>query len=190
MKIKTKVLLTLMFTLVMVSSNSFAKEQEYVVDRNKSTVEFSFKSTLHTVHGKVNQFSGITVGDFDYSNVIESGKFIFDVKSMDTQEFKRDVNMRKMFNADKFSMITFNLTREVIVIDGKATLEGVLTIRDVSLPLIVLVDVNKKENTIVLTGNTSLSLKAFALKPPSVAMLIRVFDKVNVKFEVVLEERI
>lgn len=169
---------------------SFAKEKEYSVDQSHSTVDFSFKSTLHPVAGEVHAFSGRIIADLDKNIVLKSGKFEFDVNSMDTHEPKRDENMRTMLHASDYSSVVFEIENAEFVQNGTAVIHGQLTICDVKVPLDILSKVVRVDDGLVLSGEVPLSLKRFSLKPPSVALLIRVFDTVKVNFSVSLMEKI
>lgn len=169
---------------------SFAMDKEYHVDLAKSTFDFSFKSTLHPVSGEVHQFSGKIIADIDKGIDLKNGKFVFDVNSMDTDEPKRDENMRTMLQAHEYSNIVFEVESAELVRNETTVIHGQLTIRDVKLPLDIPAKVIKADGGLILSGEVPLSLKKFALRPPSVMMFIRVFDRVKTNFTFYLKENV
>lgn len=185
-----KFILIVSMAALFLSQKVFAGEQEYNIDRDRSVVEFNFKSTLHGVQGHAEKFSGLVVADMEGPVIIKRGKVSFDVLSMDTGEPQRDENMRKMLEADQFPLITFDILNASSVKEGGMVIHGQLTVRNVTLPIDLHADAQKTDGGFVLSGETPLSLKKLSLRPPSVMMLIRVFDRVDVKFKVFLKEKI
>lgn len=169
---------------------SFAQDKEYLIDTSKSLIDFSFRSTLHPVKGTVREFSGSLSAQVGEGAVLNKGQIVVNVASMNTEEPKRDENMRKMLKAEEFSCITFDILRSAPAEADRIIIYGELTIRDVKLPLEIPAKVTTVNDGLRLSGETSLSLKRFSLKPPSVALLIRVFDTVKVNFSVSLTEKI
>lgn len=172
------------------TSPLFALDKEYLIDTSKSSIDFSFRSTLHPVKGSVKEFSGTLSAQGGEGVVLNKGQIVVNVASMDTEEPKRDENMRKMLRAEEFSTIKFDILRSAPAEAGMIIIYGDLTIRDVQLPLEIPAKVTKVNDGFLISGETSLSLKKFSLKPPSVALLIRVFDTVKVNFSVSMTEKI
>lgn len=167
---------------------SFAQDKEYRVDPAKSTINFSFRSTLHPVAGEVHQFLGKIIADTDKNIVLKNGKFVFDVNSMDTHEPRRDENMRTMLHAQEYASIVFEIENAELVHDETTVIHGQLTIRDVKVPLDISAKLVKVNDGLILSGEVPLSLKKFSLKPPSVMMVIKVFDRVKTNFSVYMKE--
>lgn len=175
-------LLSVFVALFLFPQMAFAQPKTYSIDPAKSSVQFSFKSTLHAVEGSVGQYEGTFSMDPGASVLIPGGQIEFSVLSMDTQEPKRDRNMRTMLDAERFSKIEFVIDQGTLTDKEKGVIKGRLKIREVEQALEVPVTIIQSKEGYVIAGETTLSLKSFALKPPSVAMVIRVFDPVKIKF--------
>ncbi|MBP6343737.1 MAG: YceI family protein [Candidatus Omnitrophica bacterium] len=170
------------------SGISWAGDHTYRLEPAESSIGFSFRSTLHGVQGQAHQLTGSLTADPDGVGLVKNGRVIIDVGSMDTQEPQRDINMKKMLEQEKFPSITFEILGTQPLPGGRVLINGQLMIRDVRLPVEIEAAAQMKDGVFILSGATPLSLKKFALKPPSVAMFIRVFDRVTVTFTAVFKE--
>lgn len=166
-----------------------AEDLAYRIAVEQSSVEFSFKSTLHPVKGVVKDFDGAMLINEDGEFVIRNAKINFIVSSMDTQESKRDENMLKMFQVDNYPEIFFEMNSQKFSIgQNDAILKGNLMIKTINQPVEIATHLERVDGGYLLSGETQLSLKAFKLRPPAVAVLIRVFDSVKIKFKVLLKK--
>ena len=162
--------------------------------RGSCTVVFRGSSTLHdfTGNGRCQPF---TVEETD--DIMHVPALNVAVSGMETGNDKRDQQMREMFEAEQFPLIT-GTTGSIPLKDfrmaqaagsgGPEELEMQLQIRDITKP------VTAKVQNLVMTAskitadlNFSLSLADYQLKPPSVLGIIRVGDQVNVSVSFVLE---
>lgn len=106
----------------------------YNVDKSHSNVGFKVKHMMiSNVTGKFSDFKG----SFEYdekTNTLESMIGVIEVKSVDTDNEKRDKHLKEsdFFAADKYPQITFDLTE---VKEGKAY--GNLTMRGVTKKVVL-----------------------------------------------------
>lgn len=173
---------------------AWSGQSVYEIDPSRSDISFSFRSTLHKVDGEAQRFRGTFNGRPGLLNHISDGVVTVDVAELDTGHPKRDANMFEMFELPRYPQISYQLKEVagVPAVDGPAgqvNLKGTLKIRDLELPLEMPAVIIETGEGITLSGETDLSLQDFELTPPSVMMVIRVFDTVHVKFRVILKER-
>ncbi|MCB9720277.1 MAG: YceI family protein [Candidatus Omnitrophica bacterium] len=180
--------------MVLAAGPAWCGETVYHIDPAQSRIEFSFRSTLHKVTGEVHRFAGTFAGRSGLMNHIREGEVIVDTESLDTFHPKRNENMLTMFDSTEFPRIRYRITEVVGVPavdgpEGRIKLKGVLTIRDQEQPIEIPAAITQTEDGLRLNGSVDLSLKDFELKPPSVAMVIRVFDAVHIEFTALLKEQ-
>ncbi|WP_038162170.1 YceI family protein [Verrucomicrobium sp. BvORR106] len=159
-----------------------------------STITFAGTSTLHDWSGTVAAAPFTTLVTLNASNQPESLKATVQVKAtdMDTQEPKRDENMRKAMKVLEYPLITANLDApfsRIIPAPGKepATLPFKLSLVGKTH------DVTGTISHWELNGDTAtfdldfdLSMKKCGISVPSVLLVIRVGDVVKVHAQVKL----
>ncbi|MGE0267144.1 MAG: YceI family protein [Candidatus Omnitrophota bacterium] len=170
-----------------------ADQTTYAIDTSQSLIKFSFRSTLHEVEGKAHRFKGTFQTDSESDHFLESGDVHVETSSLDTQNEKRDEQMFLMFDSKHFPDIRYSFSTVMPQASKDSrprsyVLKGQLTIKDQSQNIEIPVVIAETEEGIVLSGDVDLSLKALNLKPPSVLMLIRVFDTVHIHFQSLLKE--
>jgi len=161
--------------------------------RGDCNIAFHGSSTLHDFHGKA-RCQPFTVNNID--GVMDISKLSVAVADMDTDNSKRDKNMREMFEEKKHPLITSSAA-VVPLKDIRATQKSgssssskvtfTLMIRDVAKPVTATIT-NFAETDSRITADVTfiLSLADFLLKPPSVLGMIKVDDKVSVTASFVL----
>ncbi|MBZ0165953.1 MAG: YceI family protein [Candidatus Omnitrophica bacterium] len=170
----------------------FSQETAYVIDKDHSRMDFSFRSTLHRVEGEVHGFEGIFHGRPELTYLTD-GEVDIKTQSLDTNHPERNEHMYHMFDSEHFPRIHYQLSEVVGLpaVDGPAgqmILKGMLTIKDLKKPVEIPANIEKTSAGLIVKGGVDLSLKDFHLKPPSVLVLIRVFDTVHVDFQILLTE--
>ena len=186
-------LLILLFCLMASSAWGSALE-------GRCQIEFSGSSTLHDFSGQAacQPFILFVTGNADAGLEFTDTVIFVSVASMDTDNSKRDVKMREMFESEKYPQIKASpvalssqmIERFVAGRSGKnGTLEFNLKIRDIELPQTAQVS-NLLEDDKQLSFDLAfdLSLKSYQLKAPSVLGLIRVGDQVHLKIPVQLNK--
>ena len=175
--------------LVLACSHVWAGESLWVLDPKSSEATFAFSSTLHDMKGSVGEYEGYL--DLEPTLRSAAGQGIFSVSSMTTGNTMRDRKMKNMFEAERFPKIAYRFDAASLPESGQgqAELRGWLTIKDVTRVLPISVDVIRENHAISFTGETDIRLNDFDLKAPSVLGLIKVDDRVHVKFKIVYQEK-
>ena len=127
-----------MTTTVQAPKRAAAGTSTWNIDPTHSTAEFAVKHMMvSTVKGRFKSLSGgVTVNEADPTrSVIDAA---IDVASVDTGAEQRDEHLRSddFFNAAQYPQITFRSTR-IVGKDDDWKLEGDLTIRDVTRPVVL-----------------------------------------------------
>lgn len=113
---------------------------KWQLDPVGTTVEVRTKAMwgLASVKGRFNALEGNGVVSEDGT---VSGSIVFDAKSIDTNNKKRDTHLRSddFFDVAKYPTFTYSVTGARPADDGKLKVTGSLTIKDQSRPLELLV---------------------------------------------------
>jgi polyisoprenoid-binding protein YceI len=113
---------------------------QWQLDPTGTTIDLRTKAMwgLAKVRGRFNAVEGSGVVGEDAT---VSGTMVFDAKSIDTKNKKRDTHLRSgdFFEVDKYPTFTYSVTGAIPTDDGKLKVTGSLTIRDQSRPLELLV---------------------------------------------------
>lgn len=108
----------------------------YAIDPEHTFAEFRAQ---HVVIGHVRGRFDTTTGTITIAEdpLLSSVAVTVDTKSISTHNAKRDEDLRspRFFHVDKFPTMSYRSTTIVAELDGGWTVEGTLTIRDVSLPV-------------------------------------------------------
>ena len=109
----------------------------YQLDASHSTVGFAVKYKLFsTVRGKFNDVRATAEID-EATGSLNAVRAEIKVASVDTDNPKRDGHLKSddFFNAQRFPNITFESTSVKLEGNGEYSVNGILTIRDVSKPI-------------------------------------------------------
>ncbi len=129
---KTRTLL--MAALLFIAAGASAQASKWNVDASHSNVKFSVSHLMVSeVEGHFSKFDGTIespAADFNNAKI----NFTVDVNSVNTDNEKRDEHLKSddFFNAEKFPKMTFAGTSFKKEKGNNYTLEGNLTIRDVT----------------------------------------------------------
>ena len=158
------------------------------------SVVFQGSSTLHDFYGK-GSCQPFSVSENAGGMVIPELNVA--VAGMDTDNSKRDKQMRKMFNTETYPLIKGSIGPVSLTDIRKALNENddnaaevvfQLKIRDIEKPVTAsLQNIVETEAKITADLAFTLSLADYQLKPPSVFFIIRVGDSVNVTTSFSLE---
>jgi polyisoprenoid-binding protein YceI len=111
---------------------------KWIVDNMHSEVQFKVKHlVISTVTGTFNKFSAeLEAEKEDFTDAKIS--FSADIDSIDTNNAQRDAHLKSddFFNAEKFPQMTFK-SSSLEKSNGKYTLKGDLTIRDITKPVVL-----------------------------------------------------
>jgi len=130
-KIYWFVLAAMFFTL-----SGTALAQTWTLDKDHTEIRFDVQHIFSTVSGRFSDVDAAVV--FDQDRLGDSRfDFTVNVKSIDTFNTKRDTHLRSkdFFNAEMFPAMRFVSSRIHHVEGNRYTLEGQLTIKDVTRPL-------------------------------------------------------
>jgi len=122
------------------ASASIAATTTYEIDKAHSHITFKIRHLLSKTIGRFTQFGGTIVVDPDKRDSVKAEASI-DVVSIDTDEPKRDNHLRgeDFFDVAKFPKMTFTGGKLSSVNSDRTRgkLEGTLTIRGISKPVVL-----------------------------------------------------
>lgn len=124
------IVLTVIYIL---TSHAFASANEWKIDPAHSGIYFRAKHIYSATNGYFNKFEGDIT--FNPANLDESGfNFKVKVKSINTNDSKRDNHLLSgdFFNAKKYPEMTFKSKTIKHVKGDQYTVEGVMTVKNVS----------------------------------------------------------
>jgi polyisoprenoid-binding protein YceI len=130
--------LILYLSLLFWAVNATAATEEWEIDKAHSGVYFDIRHTYATVRGQFEEYSGTV--RFDPNNLqVSSVEFEVATDSVNTGNPNRDNHLRsdEFFAVKKHPAMTFKSTAVKPVEGNQYTLEGILTIRDVSMKIVV-----------------------------------------------------
>ena len=108
------------------------------IDATHSTAEFKIRHLMiSNVKGHFPKVSGVLT--LEESDVTKSSvEATIDVASIETRDAQRDTHLKSadFFDVEKFPAMTFKSTKVVQKSAGEGTVEGDLTIRDVTKPVV------------------------------------------------------
>lgn len=154
------------------STLTFAKTEKWVLDKSHTKIGFEISHlVISTVEGRFKEFTGNIF--FDPKNTSAKNFSVevdIDVKSIDTENDKRDKHLRSadFFDVKKFPKLTFKSTSfrvkgKVIKIDGELTIHGVkksVTLTGKYLGSVSAYDVQR----VAFKAETTINRKDFGLK--------------------------
>lgn len=155
----------------------------------QAEIEFQATSTLHDFSGTVRTEPFHATVELDGAAATVGGTAVVAVAQMDTRHIKRDENMRAMFEAVRFPLITGTLEPTRIDPAAPAPVPLRLQIRDRTQTIpVTLADWRVSADRIQFDLTMVLSLDAFGLKPPVLLGFIKVGDSVTVRIRGALEK--
>lgn len=136
---KLKAFFGVLLLNILVVSSSWATT--YNVDLDHSTVSFKIRHLLSRVQGNFNKFQGTIEYDAAKPELWKA-KGSIDATSVDTNVAERDKHLKTadFFDVAKYPTIDFETTKVTNVKDGKATVEGLLTLHGVQKPVMLNVE--------------------------------------------------
>jgi polyisoprenoid-binding protein YceI len=123
------------------SATAAGAADTYTVDPTHSNIGFSIRHFFSKVPGHFKQYEGTIL--YDTQDLTKSSVSVtIDTASIDTGVEKRDADLKSanFFDVEKYPKITFVSTKVTPAGAGKAKIEGTLTIRGVSKPVTLDVD--------------------------------------------------
>ncbi len=135
------------------------------LDPASTTIELRTKAMwgLAKVKGRFNALEGSgAVGD----DSTVSGSLVFDAKSIDTRNKRRDSHLRSddFFEVEKYPTFTYAATGASPTDDGQLRVTGSLTIKDQSRPLEVLVTASQPDpDRAILTAEAEIDRRQWGM---------------------------
>ncbi len=117
---------------------AWAEPAPFRIDPNHTQVEFTIRHFFSRVHGRFNEFAGTIL--YDEKNLAASSvEVTIQTRSIFTNQDRRDNDLRspRFFWADSFPTITFKSTQVVPGEGNKFKVEGNLTMRGATKPVIL-----------------------------------------------------
>ena len=152
-------------------------------------IEFHATSTLHDFSGTVRTDPFDCLVLLDGSAATLGGTATVAVARMDTRHAKRDANMRNMFEAVRFPLITGRVKPARIDPAAPPPVPLHLTIRNRTRTIpATLTGWRLADNRLRFDLDMTLSLREFGLSPPVILGVIRVGDPVSVRIHVELAQ--
>lgn len=156
----------------------------FVVDPAESTFRVDVKATGHSFEVAVDTYQADIV--LDESDHPTKADFSFNVKSLVSDNGKRDKKMLKWLESDTYQQISFSLTEVKEDSRGKVGY-GTLTMHGVSKPVEVPFSISEKEGKVVLSGSAMVDYENFGLEVITM-FFMKVKPELNISFELVGEQ--
>lgn len=131
-----KKIITAAFFLFLILFSGTAQANSWTVDQDHSEIRFEIQHIFSTISGRFSDFKVDVI--FDPEDLGKARfNFTIKVKSVNTFKNKRDNHLRskEFFDAGKFPVMTFASSRITLLKDNVYTLEGMMTIKDVTKPV-------------------------------------------------------
>jgi polyisoprenoid-binding protein YceI len=124
------------------SSPSAVAQQTWTIDPGHSEASFAVKHLMiSTVKGNFRNVSGTVVVD-ESDPAASRVEAVIDAASIDTRQEQRDTHLRSadFFDVEKYPSLTFRSTKVESLGNGQFRVQGDLTIRDVTKPVVLEVE--------------------------------------------------
>jgi polyisoprenoid-binding protein YceI len=187
--------IVLVLALLLATSLSFAEAKSYTVQQQEGARFALIVEKTGFLSGKKHlfvfeEYSGELAYDAEAPGNSEI-KLIIQAASIDCRDdwvsekdlvkIQREAE-EKLLQVEKFAEIVF-VSQTIVPIDGDSyNVQGLLTIRDKTQPVLVRVELTESESGLRFKGASVVNMKEFGLKPPSAA-----FGTVGTKKEMQVE---
>ena len=178
---------------------SLASEASKYEIKSSSKMWFDGTSTLHDYSCQVEKFSGEVYfnGDpfaSDNKKPIKNVKIKIPVKYITNEDEDLTENMHEAFELEDHPYITFYLSSSDLVSSktdkSKVKLKGKLKVKGVTKTITMDLNLSKKGETIIVTGEKAVKMTDHKIDPPTMFLgTIRTGDEVKIKFEIVLVQK-
>jgi len=160
-----------------------------------SSITFEVDSTWHLIKGTSKNFSGkLWLNDpKDFQSV--RGNIILPISEFDTENESRNERMREVTHASEYPNVEFSITNfnapqcnPTTLTENSpcnSTLEGDLTINNVTKKVIAKTSLEKNDQTYKVTGVTSIKWADFNVEDPSI-LVAKLYEDVNIQIKITL----
>lgn len=159
-----KNIIVIIFLLNAILFSQAAIAQNWIFQPQKSQLEWTGKAAFsaYTLGGTIQ----IASADIAFSDgQIQSGKFIFDMKSMDgeIEDLIQHLKSKDFFEVKKYKTATFKLEKMEVDVKGQTIARGQLTIKDKTKPIEILVDIQNIDNQLSIKGTAIVNRTNFGI---------------------------
>lgn len=145
-----------------------------------------------TAVGRTGAVSGTVVID---GTTVTAAQFEVDLRTVTTNESRRDDRVQSALATSRFPTATFKLTQPIALGDGadegdkvSVTAVGDLTIKGVTKPVSMKLDAQLVEDTIVIVGSTNVAFSDYGVQVPSAQIVLSVEDHGVVEMQLLLKK--
>lgn len=166
---------------ISISSLSAQNENKWMLDGEKSLIEYSAKHLLHAWSGVNNDVKGVFLEDSKSKIAISAN-----IADFDSGISNRDSNAIRVLNALNFPNVKF-FSDDILISSDSIELSGELDFHGKKVDKIVNAYVNKKNDTLTIEGKFSIILTDFDIKLPSL-MLVKMDDLAKINFKLIFKK--
>lgn len=171
---------------VVLAGAASAAEHGLQLDPAASRVEFTLKSTLHTVDGRMSLSRGVI--RFDPATGTASGEIALNARRTETGNHERDEKMHdRVLESELFPEIVFipeRITGEIPESgDGQIGLEGTVTVHGTDHRIALTARITREGDHVHAVATLPVPYVAWGMKDPSV-LVLRVAKQVNVALDI------
>ena len=174
------------------------EEGAFAVDPEKSSIAFLLDGNVHNTHGSVKTIEGRVTVAISPDAALKKAEVSISMNAddLDTDNEKRDTRMKdKFLEVKKYPRIDFTSTdvtsllgtEEIILFQAgnplTIDLPGKLALHGVTKAITVEVTLSLVGDRLIAKGKTTLNLKDFNIKNPSM-MFLRVSNEVQITFHI------
>jgi polyisoprenoid-binding protein YceI len=163
---------------ISISSLSAQNENKWMLDGEKSLIEYSAKHLLHAWSGVNNDVKGVFLEDSKSKIAISAN-----IADFDSGISNRDSNAIRVLNALNFPNVKF-FSDDILISSDSIELSGELDFHGKKVDKIVNAYVKKKNDTLTIEGKFSIILTDFDIKLPSL-MLVKMDDFAKINFKLI-----
>jgi polyisoprenoid-binding protein YceI len=162
---KNYFLIILFISSISISYAQQSKFEKIYVNKKKSSISYSMKHPLHTWNAISNEVSSIILLDREKMDIKELA-VVVKIASFDSKNSNRDSNMIEVTEALKFPNVSLSSTA-ISQRNDKLIVKGILKFHGVSKEIIFEVEKEILKNEIKITGDFSILMTDFEIKPPT-----------------------
>ena len=166
---------------ISISSLSAQNENKWMLDGEKSLIEYSAKHLLHAWSGVNNDVKGVFLEDSKSKIAISAN-----IADFDSGISNRDSNAIRVLNALNFPNVKF-FSDDILISSDSIELSGDLDFHGKKVDKIVNAYFNKKNDTLTIEGKFPIILTDFDIKLPSL-MLVKMDDLAKINFKLIFKK--
>ncbi len=190
MNIRLPALFALLLSSAIHNAQGEAWELPAALHDGNTTVSFEVDSTFHLVRGKTKGISGTIKQANPTDSLSIEVDLAIPVSGFDTDWGSRDEKLRKVMAAEQFAVVRFHSTRlheSCHPLRVKAqrrctgALDGILTIRDVSKPVSLPVEVIREGARDRISGTIAIQWAEYHVEDPSI-LIAKLAPTVTIRY--------